>query len=1177
MEKCIVCLKDDHPTTLIKLRQKGCLGIIKASQERGDCLSALEGNFVHQLCRKTYTNPNDIKKYKKEKLVLREIHTNTPKLRSKSHFDFKHHCLFCGNEATDSKKKDKNVIQVRTDDFESRIQDACDLRNDDWAAEVRGRLESVSDLHAADAVYHQACSVNFRTCKNTPVFRSPISPDAKPENKRGRPALQEDGFYKTVDFLKHHDDEQISISDLVEKMDEMCDGNAYSQMYLKKRLKQHFGDEIIITDIPGRKSVVTLRETVTCILQDYYQRPSNLNPDDEKRALIRAAAKLIKSDIRSVDTTKSIYPTPANIASVDNNLSYLPESLLLFLSNIFSEIDPSVKIASIGQAVMQASRPRALITPLQLGLGVQVHHNFASRFLVSTLNSLGFCSSYYEVQKFESSAAAVQGVDLPGDISSSFVQFVADNVDHNTRTIDGLNTFHGMGIIAGITPGTKRTQPIPRIAFSTDEIKALAKIEIKYYKPQSDRMAELSYAELKNLNTLDKTFRLDLLSVIIWPLKYPIPMWSGFMQMVQTGDYPGKSSVSFLPMIDLNASDMTCIYSTLNFVANQAKRYDITAILTFDQPLYWKALSIVENENPGSTLKSMVLRLGPFHTEMSFLGSIGNLMSNTGLKEMLELIYAPNAVTHILSGKAVARAFRGHMLVDTALYCLLIADIFNIDVSKLLEEPNSTFETTDMKEIDELYSQLSSGELSASEAGESDVLKNLEATVHRKQEILKQSRTAKLWLQYSEMVQVLRQFIKAERTGNWPLHLQSIQEMLPFLAASGHNLYTKTAYVYLMTMQSLDEDHPDVYASFINGNHVIRRSNRYWAGISSDLFIEQVLMRSVKTAGGLTRGRGMTESQRSLWLMSMPACAEINQAMQDLSGVGYFSSEQHKDETHARQKKDTNDIQTLLTFLKSRNPFIDSEVDRSLRNIETGVVADKTVNVDDAKKVGTSILQELVGKNIADHTFRRKKQAITLGNKVQAKLDGEPLRIDSQLLFQRCTTAAHGIFEDISEIFQFELCGVPSSIFETTGLPREPQKSTLAEYMWNLIGLKPKAPTETHFVLDGGSLIHRLPWAKGATVDTICMTYFNYVNNHYTDATVVFDGYPSVPTTKDVTHFRRTKGIISPKVNFNNATPIKTKKDEFLSNSENKQHFINTLGEKLKDGHVQVIHAEDDC
>ncbi|CAC5397421.1 unnamed protein product [Mytilus coruscus] len=203
---------------------------------------------------------------------------------------------------------------------------------------------------------------------------------------------------------------------------------------------------------------------------------------------------------------------------------------------------------------------------------------------------------------------------------------------------------------------------------------------------------------------------------------------------------------------------------------------------------------------------------------------------------------------------------------------------------------------------------------------------------------------------------------------------------------------------------------------------------------------------------------------------------------------------------------------------------------------------------------GNELSQREYENTSANIGEKKKKQAITLESKVQAKLDGEPVRIDSQLLFQRCTTTAHGIFDDISKIFQYKLCGVPSSIFETTGLPREPQKSTLAEYMWNLIELKLKAPTETYFVLDGGSLIHRLPWTKVATVDTI------------------------VPTTKDVTHIRHTKGIISPKVNFNNYTPIKTnKKDEFLSNSENKQLFINSLGEKLKDGHVQVIHAEDDA
>ena len=72
-------------------------------------------------------------------------------------------------------------------------------------------------------------------------------------------------------------------------------------------------------------------------------------------------------------------------------------------------------------------------------------------------------------------------------------------------------------------------------------------------------------------------------------------------------------------------------------------------------------------------------------------------------------------------------------------------------------------------------------------------------------------------------------------------------------------------------MSHLQEDHPEVYENFRKGLHVIRRSDHYWAGLSSDLVIEQVLMRSMKRRGGLTRGRGKTEQQRV-----MPACAEIN-------------------------------------------------------------------------------------------------------------------------------------------------------------------------------------------------------------------------------------------------------------------------------------------------------------
>ena len=55
-------------------------------------------------------------------------------------------------------------------------------------------------------------------------------------------------------------------------------------------------------------------------------------------------------------------------------------------------------------------------------------------------------------------------------------------------------------------------------------------------------------------------------------------------------------------------------------------------------------------------------------------------------------------------------------------------------------------------------------------------------------------------------------------------------------------------------------------------------------GLWTDIVIEQDLMRSLESRGGLTRGRGMTESVRKLWVYSMHACAAIHDAMTSLTG-----------------------------------------------------------------------------------------------------------------------------------------------------------------------------------------------------------------------------------------------------------------------------------------------------
>lgn len=138
-------------------------------------------------------------------------------------------------------------------------------------------------------------------------------------------------------------------------------------------------------------------------------------------------------------------------------------------------------------------------------------------------------------------------------------------------------------------------------------------------------------------------------------------------------------------MIDMNPSDLTCINSTLNFIGKHAKAQHCVPILTFDQPLYWKAMDIIKDEPLNSPLKSVILRLGGFHLEMSFVGGIGHLMEGSGITELLETVYAPNAVTHMTSGKTIARAVRAHFLIDTALTSIILSHIYGIPLPDEIE------------------------------------------------------------------------------------------------------------------------------------------------------------------------------------------------------------------------------------------------------------------------------------------------------------------------------------------------------------------------------------------------------------------------------------------------------------------------------------------------------------
>ena len=139
---------------------------------------------------------------------------------------------------------------------------------------MKSRLSNTIDLHAADSVCHAICSVHFWTGKNIPRVFSANEPPSKKSCGHPQEEIRTMAFRAIVDYIEEHDEEeQITIMDLVSKMDEyLADTGlqAYSALYMKKRLLEHFENDIFITEINGKQNVVTLTTTTASIVHDFY-------------------------------------------------------------------------------------------------------------------------------------------------------------------------------------------------------------------------------------------------------------------------------------------------------------------------------------------------------------------------------------------------------------------------------------------------------------------------------------------------------------------------------------------------------------------------------------------------------------------------------------------------------------------------------------------------------------------------------------------------------------------------------------------------------------------------------------------------------------------------------------------------------------------------------------------
>ena len=338
----------------------------------------------------------------------------------------------------------------------------------------------------------------------------------------------------------------------------------------------------------------------------------------------------------------------------------------------------------------------------------------------------------------------------------------------------------------------KRVVNMPRNRVPNEQLLQAASVNILEYKKESVLLPSLELTELPAL-----TFVPQHLSSL-WHCSYffrdPTPLWSGYMHLLhkKQDDSFVKSSVFFLPIIDMPASNMSCLLSTVQYISDLANKHKLPAIITFDQPLFYKASSIL-HQTSDEQLKQITLLLGSFHSLMNLLGAIGTIMEGSGIENVLAQIYDESTVKHMMSGKAVSRALRGHFIVDYVLSALLLEQL-------PLEEHFS--------ELEKIYCTIIAGESELDTLQESATLAHIidVITEHKSTFYNSSNKTAELWLKYQKTLEIVRMLIFADRTGDWELHKNAIN-----LAAAGHHNYIKSAYLYLQNMLNLETINPSAY------------------------------------------------------------------------------------------------------------------------------------------------------------------------------------------------------------------------------------------------------------------------------------------------------------------------------------------------------------------------------
>ncbi|XP_028408500.1 uncharacterized protein LOC114531056 [Dendronephthya gigantea] len=429
--------------------------------------------------------------------------------------------------------------------------------------------------------------------------------------------------------------------------------------------------------------------------------------------------------------------------------------------------------------------------------------------LVTLLNGFGHCVSLSSTMAYDTALAQLSlnrsNIIPKGFVAERHVNVVYDNIDFGEEAKKQTHVTNGI-IIQQVTSENNDDDNIETTVIKkTQRSLKMPDVTLKPYSIGVKKTAAFNIPDdIRDYGENEKTnisLKSDLAYVLVKMFHHsqesPFPGWTGFNTMLNETEIPNESRIGYLPVIDNSPTEYSTINAILESGVDIANALQLDHIvMVFDEAVYAKVQQVRwKNE---MFYNKLVVRLGEFHTIMSFLSAISKLFEDAGLKDILieSGIVNEGSIKGVLSGKHYNRSVFCHKIMHEALQRLRFdAFLDSLDITEQEKIRTCVGVMADGFPTQRYKEELLSQEFET-------ICDKYDSFVA---ETSQKSKTFAFWSIYLKMTGILLMFVRATRKIDWELHLSTFRQMLPWFFVCNKTNYARYGTAYWLEMTSLHE------------------------------------------------------------------------------------------------------------------------------------------------------------------------------------------------------------------------------------------------------------------------------------------------------------------------------------------------------------------------------------